>query len=549
MAILKEYYSKGKMTIECPRCRTDNPSSSKYCNKCASPLSLSEKTWDHQTKTMDTLLRDITRGMTIAGRYEVIEELGTGGMGKVYRVFDREIKEEVALKILNPDIAEDRKSIERFRNELKLSRKIAHKNVCRMYDISKVDQKYFFTMEYVSGENLKSFLKRSKLLTIGTTISIAKQVCEGLSQAHRLGIVHRDLKPSNIMIDREGNVRIMDFGIARSQKTKGVTGSRIMVGTPEYMSPEQAEAKEVDNRSDIYSLGVLLYEIVSGQLPFEGETPLSVILKHREVRPKNPKEIRAQIPASLSQLILKCLEKDKDKRYENVEALLSDLENIENSLPLSSKSIPKKKPITHKEITVSFSIRKILPPLLVTLVIVLLGFGILQILPKKQMLAASSGKPCLGVLYFENQTGDKNLEYLRKALPQLLITYLSPSMYLRILRLDEINSILQGLDLVDVNSYSLENIKDLAKKGGISHIVMGYYIKTGDDFTISATVIDADTGGTSLSLPVSAGEEKNLPANIDQLAKAIRKIIDTPVEVAMEQAIADFGATLKTEKK
>lgn len=536
------------MANECSKCQTENDSDSQFCKKCAAPLSHDPDITEPFSKILDTPATDFTRGSTFAKRYEVIEELGKGGMGEVYRVFDREIREEIALKILRPEIAEDEKSIERFRNEVKLSRKIVHKNVCRMYDINKEENKYFFTMEYVSGEDLKSFLKRSKQLTIETTISIAKQICEGLSQAHKLGIIHRDLKPGNIMIDKEGNVRIMDFGIAHSLETKGITGSRMMIGTPEYMSPEQAVAKNVDRSSDIYSLGVLLYEMVSGELPFDGETPFKVVLKHREEMPQDPKEIRPQIPRSLSQLILKCLEKEKEKRYGNVDDLLIDLEKIDKGLPVSVRAMPEKKTTTQREITVSFNVRKLLVPSIVFVGIVILGIVILQFLPKKERAAVLSGKPCIGVVYFENHSGDENLDNFRVALSNLLIHGLNGSRYLRVLGLDEINSILQKLNLVDVKSYSRENLHDMAEEGGIDHIVMGYYVKLGDNFTITADLIDVTTWDMCLSFVLPPGEENSLEENINYIAKAIRKHIDTPLEVAMDQAIEDFSSTLITEK-
>jgi serine/threonine-protein kinase len=167
-------------------------------------------------------------------------------MGAVYRVEDTNIGQDIALKLIKSDIASDKKTIERFRNELKTTRMISHRNVCRMFDLAEIDGTYYITMEYVSGEDLKSFIRRSGKLDIPKAISIAQEVCEGLAEAHRLGVVHRDLKSSNIMIDKDGNARIMDFGIARSLRAKGVTGEGIIIGTPEYMSPEQAEAKEVD---------------------------------------------------------------------------------------------------------------------------------------------------------------------------------------------------------------------------------------------------------------------------------------------------------------
>jgi len=240
------------LTIKCPECQSDNPSDSKYCKECATPLPPSEKPQVSVTETLETPTQELTRGTVFASRYEIIEELGKGGMGRVYRVEDKKIKEEVALKLIKPEVASDKKTIERFSNELKMARKIAHRNVCRMYDLGEEKGTHYITMEYVPGEDLKRLIRKVGQFSAGKTIFMARQVCEGLAEAHRLGVVHRDLKPQNIMVDEDGNARIMDFGIARTVKGKGLTGAGVMVGTPEYMSPEQAEVKEVDQRSDTH---------------------------------------------------------------------------------------------------------------------------------------------------------------------------------------------------------------------------------------------------------------------------------------------------------
>ena len=248
--------------MRCPKCQHDNADGSDFCGMCATPLPRIEEipTISH-TRTLQTPSQDLARGSTFAFRYEVIEELGSGGMGKVYRVFDKQIEEEVALKLIRPEIASHEKTIERFKNELKITRNISHKNVCKMYDLNEDNGTHYLTMEYVPGEDLKSMIAMMGRLSAGQVVSITKQVCEGLAEAHRSGIVHRDLKSSNIIVDRKGNAHIMDFGIARSLKSKGITRPGAMVGTSGYMSPEQVEAKKLDQRADIYSLGVILYEM------------------------------------------------------------------------------------------------------------------------------------------------------------------------------------------------------------------------------------------------------------------------------------------------
>ena len=334
------------MAIKCPKCQFDNPEETLFCGNCGtrffSPDDLSVK----HTETLQAPREELTTGVTFAGRYQIVEELGRGGMGKVYKAIDTEVREKVALKLIKPEISRDAKTIERFQNELKLTRKISHKNVCRMYDLNKEEGNYYITMEYVPGEDLKSMIRMSRQLSMATAVNVAKQVCEGLSEAHRMGVIHRDLKPSNIMIDKAGNVRIMDFGIARSLRTEGITGSGVMIGTPEYMSPEQVEGKEVDQRSDIYSLGIILYEMVTGRVPFEGDTPFTVGVKHKSEIPKDPKILNTQIPEDLSRIILKCLEKEKKNRQQSTHELISDLSVIEEGVSTTFEVPSEIKPLT-----------------------------------------------------------------------------------------------------------------------------------------------------------------------------------------------------------
>jgi hypothetical protein len=323
------------------------------------------------------------RGDLFADRYEIIETLGQGGMGKVYKAYDRKVGEVVALKLIRPEISVNDKAIERFKNELKFARKISHRNVCRMHDMGEEGYFRYITMEYVSGEDLKRFIRRAGTLSAGKAIHIAKQVVEGLAEAHRMGVVHRDLKPQNIMIDQDGNARIMDFGIARFADAEGMTGSGVMIGTPEYMSPEQAELKEVDTRADIYSLGVVMYEMTTGKVPFEGDTPLSVAMKHKTEKPRDVREVNPLIPPGLASIIAKCMEKSPEARFQSAEELVAELDRVERELSTGERVVVQKGAGTTKEVTVTLKAKKFAVPVAGLAVLAVAAFLVFKFLPRK----------------------------------------------------------------------------------------------------------------------------------------------------------------------
>ncbi len=258
----------------------------------------------------------------LAQRYEIAGEAGHGSMGNVYKARDRETGEIVALKLLKPEIASDQAMMERFKNEVLFARKITHKNVCRVYEFNRIGGIAYTSMEFVEGESLRSVLNRFGGLPRRKATDLMLQICSGLKEAHAQGIVHRDLKPENVMIDTQGNVKIMDFGIARSMEAvTRLTGS--MVGTPAYMAPEQVAGKPVDYRTDIYSLGLIMYEVFTGAQAFQAENAVAVALKQMREAPAPPHEVDPTLPNGIERAILKCLEKEPSKRFQSI----AELEN------------------------------------------------------------------------------------------------------------------------------------------------------------------------------------------------------------------------------
>jgi eukaryotic-like serine/threonine-protein kinase len=480
------------LAIQCPKCQTENPKTARFCLDCGTPLTRGHEPNSQEfgivspelpTKTLQVLIQELTTGSTFAGRYQVIEELGRGGMGKVYKVFDTKIKDKVALKLIKPEISSDSETIERFSNELRLARKIAQRNVCKMFDLGEAEGAHFITMEYVQGEDLKSMIRMAAGLSIGAVLSIGKQICDGLAEAHALGVVHRDLKPQNIMIDKGGNAKIMDFGIARSMREKGITGPSVLIGTPEYMSPEQAEAKEVDQRSDIYSLGIILYEMATGHVPFEGDTPLSIAMKHKGEAPKNPKQFNPHIPDDLAGVILKCLEKDRSQRYQTASDVRAELERIEKGLPTAERVAPERKPFTSKQITVSFPLKKLIIPVAAILTLAVIGIALIKFLPKKAALPPAPPQRSIAVLPFENYSDSKEDEYFSDGITEDITTQLS--------KISE----LQVCSRTSAMMYkkTTKGIREIGKELGVAAVLEGSVRRAANAVRITAQLIDSNT--------------------------------------------------------
>ncbi|MFC2141931.1 protein kinase [Acidobacteriota bacterium] len=519
--------------MKCPKCQLDNPDDSKFCKECGTNITSVEEARPSFTKTIETPKEELTTGSTFAGRYQIIEELGKGGMGKVYKAVDTRINEKIALKLIRPEIASDKKTLERFGNELKLARKITHKNVGKMFDINEEQGTHYITMEYVSGQDLKGLIRQTGQLTVGKAVSIAKQICDGLSEAHSLGVVHRDLKPNNIMIDRGGNARIMDFGIARAVKGKSITGSGVMIGTPQYMSPEQVEGKEVDQRSDIYSLGIILYEMLTDRVPFEGDTPLTVGVKQKTEIPKDPRGFNERIQEDLNRLILKCLDKERKNRYQSADELRSELERLEQGLPTTDRVASKKRPLTSKEITVSFSPKKLFIPLAVVFAVLITALIILKPWSGDRTIPVPTDRPSIAVLPFENNTGEEKKDQLRDSLSDQLTADLYQSKYLHVKSASHVYGILKGLNLLQAEKFTLEDLRAIANLGGASHLLTGSYSEDRDTFLITVFINRMDSAQDAPSFTVEGPSTGKISALVDDITRRIKAELNlTQIQIA-----------------
>ena len=275
-------------------------------------------------------LSGISPGALLGARFEILSVLGAGGMGIVYKARDRELDDLVALKMLQRDLWGDRSQLDRLKSELKLARKITHPNVLRTYDFGEIGGVPYISMEYVRGVTLRYMLDQTRRLPYSAGLRLAKQLCAGLAAAHSVGVLHRDIKPENLILESTGNAKLMDFGIARpiDRLTPGQTQAGFVVGTPQYLAPEILQGKEADFRSDIYSCGIVLYELFAGTLPFDGPTAMEILFKHMREEPEPPSARWREIPPALEAAILCCLKKDPDQRYRSVAELLKDLESL-----------------------------------------------------------------------------------------------------------------------------------------------------------------------------------------------------------------------------
>ncbi len=454
------------MAIICPKCQHENPEEALYCSKCAAPLKSAEEI--SMTKTIITPKESLQKGSTLAGRYKIIEELGRGGMGVVYKAEDTKLKRTVALKFLPPELTHIPEVKERFRREAQAAAALDHPNICTVYEFDEAEETTFISMAYIEGHSLKKKIE-SGPLDIDEAIKTAMQVAEGLQEAHKKGVVHRDIKSANIMVDERGQANIMDFGLARMTGGTLLTQEGTAMGTIAYMSPEQARGEEVDFRTDIWSLGVVLYEIFSGQLPFKGERDQSVVYSILKEKPKPITDIKADIPVSIEQVVSKALEKKPDKRYQQVEELLDDLKSISAGIvPEEIKVRLRKAKLHRRKRVISYA-----------------GIAGIIIIASVLALSLFTGRAeaidSIAVLPLKNQTGDAEKEYMVDGATNELIDQLSK---IGALQVRSRTTVMQfkGVE---------KSIPEIARELKVDAVVEGTVYQLGESVRVTVRLYDA----------------------------------------------------------
>jgi len=319
------------MAIKCPKCQADISDDSQFCSKCGTPIHPGDKVFLSHTRTILRPIDELVPGTELAGKYKIIDVVGKGGMGIVYKAEDTKLKRNVALKFLPPELTKDKEAKDRFVIEAQAAAALSHPNICTIHEINEEEGKSFIAMEYVEGQSLKAKIDKGPI-EIEEALDIAIQMAEGMEQAHKKGIVHRDIKSANIMMTDAGQAKIMDFGLAKVKGGTLLTREGTTLGTVAYMSPEQARGEEVDHRSDIWSLGIVMYEMLTGQLPFKGERETSILYSVVHEEPKPLKEIKRDIPVELQQIISNALKKKRESRYSSAAEMLKDLKKYQDIL-------------------------------------------------------------------------------------------------------------------------------------------------------------------------------------------------------------------------
>jgi tetratricopeptide (TPR) repeat protein len=466
-------------------------------------------------------------GVVLAGRYRIDTMLGLGGMGAVYKAEDSVLSRTLAIKVIRPDLASDPELLRRFKQEVILARQVSHRNVIRLYDITEADGITFITMEYVEGTDLRTYEELNAPVSIGKSIDLITQVVSALQAAHAEDVVHRDLKPGNIMVQPSGRVTVMDFGLARSLVDDGRTKTGMVMGTIDYMSPEQARGEHVDGRSDIFAIGLILYEMLTGEVPHKAESAVATLVKRSQERAKAASELNRSIPPGLSKVIAKCLEINPKDRYQTADELLLALDAYREQPSLLSM----------QAVALQRSARRSKSLLIVAIVLVVLiaAVGVYFFQGRTRTKAPVATRPPVSVLVadFENHTGDPIFD---ETLEPMFNVALEGASFVNAFNRGEARKLIAKMpgkhDKIDEQSARL-----LAVSQNIGAVVTGSLSRRGDGYKISVEAFDGISGNSIASTDVTVASKDDVLLAIPKLAAPLRKALgDSTPEATQLQA-------------
>jgi tetratricopeptide (TPR) repeat protein/predicted Ser/Thr protein kinase len=475
---------------------------------------------------------------TVISHYKIIEKLGAGGMGVVYKALDTKLERTVALKFLPHELLCDAEAKERFEHEAKAASALSHPNITTIYEIDEADGRCFIAMEYVDGKSVKDSLEE-KEASLTDILEMATQIAEGLNAAHTKEVVHRDIKPANIMLTSSGTVKIMDFGLAKLKGATKLTKTGTTMGTLPYMSPEQAGGKDVDGRSDIFSLGAMLYEMITGHLPFRGDNEAAIVRSIVSDEPEPLARYKAGVSDGLQHILSKALAKDRNERYQHADELLADLkhemrvtERAETAWAEREAMAPKSKSRLVRLVAIAAIVATV-----VIIYWVLEPFRV-EVGPKTEAIADENS---LAIMYFENVADPEDTDKTARMLTSLLIADLSESQYMSVVSRQRLYDILNLLGKEELKAIDKTVASEVAEKAGVKWILTGEILQIEPNIVVTSDISQATDGKIRATQRVDGEPGDDIFGVVDKLSKAIKADMSLPEEAAREvdQPISD----------
>ncbi|MEE9179586.1 MAG: protein kinase, partial [Vicinamibacteria bacterium] len=470
-----------------------------------------------ESATLSGMTRVLPRLTRFGNRYEIIELIGEGGMGRVYKARDLELDREIALKIIRGESSGDPSVLKRFKQELLLARRITHKNVVRIYDLGEAHGIKFFTMELIDGESLKDVIRKEGSIPVEKVLEMLPPMLSALGEAHEQEVIHRDLKPQNIMISRDGMPHIMDFGIARASDASTMTTTGSILGTPDYMSPEQVSGESTDAQSDLFSFGVILYEMLTGTVPYDADTPVAKVMMRLTQKPRPPRELNPAIPRYLEKIVLKCLDTDRELRYKNAAEVLEDLEReqVDSSLTLKAwRGLVRRKAGLAAAAALTLAVGGT----------AYLSRGTQATEPAVGPAGEEEPVTTLVVLPFTNATGSGELQWMRNGLSEMVITDLSQSRYVRPVPGERVFKVLRELGVEGQTRFDEATLSAVADLAPAQAVLYGQFVASGEQFRMDLTLRQGNSG---VPTPIKVeGETSQVFAMVDRITQQVKEQLD-----------------------